>query len=103
MSSYSEFHVEFNGYSPINRNDPQQVKIFGPAGLKKDVNKSIAEFASVFAQSGLYSAATSAKVLSLVWSLFKSHRLFKAVFQNPHSTRKAMKRILTSTHSLISK
>ena len=50
MSSYSEFHVEFNGYSPINRNDPQQVEIFGPASLKKDVNKSIAEFSSVFAQ-----------------------------------------------------
>ena len=53
MSSYSEFHVEFNGYSPINRNDPQQVEIFGPASLKKDVNKSIAEFSSVFAQSAL--------------------------------------------------
>ena len=51
MSNYSEFHVEFNGYSPINRNDPQQVEIFGPASLKKDVNKSIAEFSSVFAQS----------------------------------------------------
>ena len=53
MSSYSEFHVEFNGYSPINRNDPQQVENFGPASLKKDVNKSIAEFSSVFAQSEL--------------------------------------------------
>ena len=51
MSSYSEFHVEFNGYSPINRNDPQPVEIFGPASLKKDVNKSLAEFTSVFAQS----------------------------------------------------
>ena len=51
MSSYSEFHVEFNGYSPINRNDPQQVEIFGPASLKKNVNKSIAEFSSLFAQS----------------------------------------------------
>ena len=51
MSSYSEFHVEFNGYSPINRNDPQKVEIFGPASLKKDVNKSLAEFTSVFAQS----------------------------------------------------
>ena len=50
MSSYSEFHVEFNGDSPINRNDPQQVEIFDPASLKKDVNKSTAEFLSVFAQ-----------------------------------------------------
>ena len=37
----------------MNRNEPQQVEIFGPASLKKDVNKSIAEFSSVFAQSAV--------------------------------------------------
>ena len=34
LSIYLEFHVEFNGHSPMNRNDPQQVVIFGPASLK---------------------------------------------------------------------
>ena len=66
MSSYSEFHVEFNGYSPINRNDPQQVEIFGPASLKKDINKSIAEFSSVFAQSVMICKSDVAK-----WSRIK--------------------------------
>ena len=51
MSIYSEFDVEFNGNSPMNRNDPQQIEIFGPAGLEKNVNKSIAEFSSVLSLS----------------------------------------------------
>ena len=53
MSSYSEFHVEFNRHNPTNRNEPQQVEIFSPVDLEKNVNKSIAEFSSVFAQSAL--------------------------------------------------
>ena len=55
MTIFSEFHVECNGNSPMNRNDPQQVENFGPASLKKDVNKSIAEFSFVFAQCVLFS------------------------------------------------
>ena len=84
MSNYSEFHVEFNGYSPINRNDPQQVEIFGPASLKKDVNKSIAEFSSDFAQSVL------AKIQKLQFLAFfdlldlpeKFQKVVKAVWHN---------------------
>ena len=49
----AEFDVEFNGHSPMNRNDPQQDDIFGSAGLEKNVNKGIAEFSSIFAQSVL--------------------------------------------------
>ena len=66
MSSYSEFHVEFNGHSPMNRNDPQQVEIFGPAGLEKNVNKGIAEFSSVFAQSGVLHYCSFTLVRSLI-------------------------------------
>ena len=53
MSIYSEFDVEFNGNSPMNRNEPQQIEIFGPAGLEKNVNKSIAEFLSIFSLSAM--------------------------------------------------
>ena len=63
MSIYSEFHVKFNSNSPMNRNDPQQVEIFGPASLEKDVNKRIAEFSSVFAQSAFCGIACAESYL----------------------------------------
>ena len=66
MSIYSEFDVEFNGNSPMNRNDPQQVEIFGPAGLEKNVNKSIAEFSSVFAQSGVLGRETTFSLVEVL-------------------------------------
>ena len=54
MSIYSEFHVEFNGYSPMNRNDPQQVEIFGPASLKNLSTKAVAEFSSTFSLRAVF-------------------------------------------------
>ena len=53
MAIYSEYHVEFNSHSLMNRNDPQQVEIFGPGSLKNRYVRAVAQFTSILSLRGL--------------------------------------------------
>ena len=53
MAIYSEYHVEFNGHSLMNRNDPQQVEIFGPGSLKNRYVIAVAQFTSILSLRAL--------------------------------------------------
>ena len=69
MSIYSEFHVEFNGHSPMNRNDPQQVENFGPGSLKNCYVTTAPQFTSVLSLCALEIVLGLASMNALRWFL----------------------------------